>query len=126
MWNDHTPDEIAEAVNVIIPEREPKTVHGIGWQTTGGGVLFTAERLGLINRQQRIEMADKRYKDRQKLRRPIPHAVKRAVFKRDEEKCRGCGKSDRLEYHHMRRVIDGGGNDAENIQLLCARCHRNV
>ena len=130
MWNDHTPDEIADVVNVIIPQRKPKTVHGIGWQTTGGGVIYTAERLGLINSQQRQEMLDKRYEDYQKMRRKmrgtIPRSVKRAVFQRDEGKCCACGKADKIEYHHIRPVINGGRNDTDNIQLLCERCHRNV
>lgn len=57
---------------------------------------------------------------------PIPDAVKYAVRDRDERRCRKCGYSGpgfALHIHHIVEVQDGGGNEPENLILLCVTCH---
>lgn len=51
--------------------------------------------------------------------RYIPAAVRRAVWQRDGGRCTTCGSSDRLHFDHIWPVSKGGGNELENIQLLC-------
>jgi HNH endonuclease len=59
------------------------------------------------------------------LRRPIPSAVKREVWRRDEGKCTRCGGREQLEYDHIIPVSKGGSNTARNIELLCEQCNRS-
>jgi hypothetical protein len=61
--------------------------------------------------------------------RQIPAAVKRAVYERDEGRCRyvdeqgrRCKARDRLEFHHRRPFGHGGDHSVENICLMC-RAH---
>ena len=51
--------------------------------------------------------------------RRLPGCVRKAVFARDEGKCRACGQPG-AEIDH----ISGDGDDLDNLQLLCAVCHR--
>src|SRR4029077_12484608 len=59
----------------------------------------------------------------------IPAAVRRAVCKRDANRCRyvdergrRCSERDRLEYHHRHPFGLGGDHSPQNIRLLC-RAH---
>lgn len=57
-------------------------------------------------------------------RREIPPSVKQVVYYRDEGRCRQCGHTDTLdlEYDHIIPLSKGGGNEVENVQLLCQTC----
>ena len=61
-------------------------------------------------------------------RRPIPSVVKRYILRRDEGKCqyvgptgRKCESRHQIELDHIRPVQRGGGNEAENLRVLCRR-----
>jgi 5-methylcytosine-specific restriction endonuclease McrA len=61
--------------------------------------------------------------------RHIPARVRRAIRRRDGDRCafvdangRRCGERDRLEYHHRRPFALGGDHATENIALMC-RAH---
>jgi hypothetical protein len=63
--------------------------------------------------------------------RHIPAPVRRAVYQRDEGRCRyvddqnrRCTATDKLEFHHRRPFGHGGEHSLENISLLC-RTHNN-
>lgn len=56
--------------------------------------------------------------------RHIPAQVKRYVYQRDGGRCRRCGSRFDLQYDHIYPYSKGGGNNANNIQLLCGRCNR--
>jgi len=59
-------------------------------------------------------------------RKPIPLAIKRAVFQRDQD-CqwrdpitnRKCGSRFQLEMDHLKPVCEGGEDHIKNLQLLC-------
>ena len=63
-------------------------------------------------------------------RAPIPTKVKRHIWHRDQGQCQYkdsnsnqiCGSKYYLEIDHLHRVRHGGGNDPENLRLLC-RAH---
>jgi 5-methylcytosine-specific restriction endonuclease McrA len=55
-----------------------------------------------------------------KLARKLPDSVREAIFKRDQGRCRLCGKPG-TEIDH----ISGSSSDPENLQLLCDSCHNN-
>jgi 5-methylcytosine-specific restriction endonuclease McrA len=39
-------------------------------------------------------------------------------------KCVLCGRMDDLTVDHIVPILDGGTNDIENLQILCARCNK--
>ena len=49
-------------------------------------------------------------------------------FKRKNNKltCNRCGKSENLEIHHIIPVAQWGGNDVNNLMLLCKDCHKII
>lgn len=69
--------------------------------------------------------------------RRIEDEVKKEVYERDENKCQNpdCGWTrDKLtledprylELHHLRMHSRGGANTAENLVVLCSKCHDEV
>lgn len=67
--------------------------------------------------------------------RKIPIDVQRIVYARDSNKCRACGWTVErysptdpriLELHHMEEHVAHGPNTAENLIVLCSRCHDKV
>jgi hypothetical protein len=54
--------------------------------------------------------------------RMIPSWVKLEVWKRDQGKCRQCGKNSGLHFDHIIPYSKGGSSkNPENIQILCSR-----
>ena len=56
----------------------------------------------------------------------FPRGVKNALFRSQRGKCRYCGRLHRigyLEIDHKWPVSRGGGNEMENLQLLCVPCN---
>lgn len=62
-----------------------------------------------------IESLSKKRNNRQ----PIPDDVKLVVWTRDGGVCVKCGASKALHFDHIIPLSRGGGDHAENIQLLC-------
>jgi hypothetical protein len=56
-------------------------------------------------------------------RDPIPDDVKLVVWSRDGGVCTRCGSNQKLHFDHIIPVVKGGGNDENNIQLLCQTCN---
>ena len=57
-------------------------------------------------------------------RRAIPNGVLRTVFARAGNACERCGsRSAKLDVHHTTPVSEGGGNEAEDLEVLCKACH---
>ena len=57
-------------------------------------------------------------------RKPIPKAVRDAVFKRDNYCCVKCGSTKNLEVDHKVSLANGGTNEMANLQTLCQDCNR--
>jgi hypothetical protein len=53
----------------------------------------------------------------------IPDSVKLVVWARDGGACVRCGSKLNLHFDHVIPVVKGGGNSAENIQVLCQTCN---
>lgn len=45
------------------------------------------------------------------------------LVERDGEKCGYCESTHRLQVDHITPVSCGGGNEIDNLQLLCSRCN---
>ena len=56
-------------------------------------------------------------------REPIPEDVKLLVWTRDGGACTRCGERSKLHFDHIIPVAKGGGNSADNIQILCEPCN---
>jgi 5-methylcytosine-specific restriction endonuclease McrA len=57
------------------------------------------------------------------VRRLIPDDVKMLVWARDGGMCVKCGATRDLHFDHIIALSRGGGDHAENIQLLCRTCN---
>ena len=60
---------------------------------------------------------------RRKKRQKISKKQRREIYKRDHHQCRNCGSTESLTIDHIFPIFRGGGNEAENLQLLCAACN---
>ncbi|MGH2954874.1 MAG: HNH endonuclease [Thermoanaerobaculia bacterium] len=49
---------------------------------------------------------------------------RRAVAKRDGERCRWCGVDENLTIDHIRPLSRGGSGRPEDLQLLCRPCNQ--
>lgn len=58
--------------------------------------------------------------DRDKGKQPIPKEIKELVKKRDNNRCRLCGRNKNLIIHH---IIPNGSSEPNNLVTLCRRCH---
>lgn len=56
-------------------------------------------------------------------RQPIPSAMRRSVFRRDDYRCVKCGRTHDLQVHHIVPVYMGGGDNEGNGITLCYKCH---
>ena len=57
-------------------------------------------------------------------RSKISHRKKKEVFSRDAHRCVRCGSDQNLTIDHKIPRTAGGGNELENLQLLCLRCNQ--
>ena len=57
-------------------------------------------------------------------RRHIPRAVQRDLHRKAGGKCTKCGSLFAPEMDHIQMVCQGGGNEPENLRLLCRNCNQ--
>lgn len=50
---------------------------------------------------------------------------RKEIFRRDDNRCLGCGQGEKLEIHHIIPLKYGGSDDPDNILTLCKKCHEN-
>lgn len=56
-------------------------------------------------------------------RRPIPKALRQAVYERDHYTCQQCGATKHLSLDHIRPYSKGGQDTMENLKTLCRSCN---
>ena len=63
-----------------------------------------------------------------KKKQKIRNNFKNKVFFRDNNKCKVCGSSGKLDAHHItdRNEIENGGYVKENGISLCDKCHKKA
>ena len=79
---------------------------------------LTALRAAVANLEAAVEFSKSGSR-----RDPIPDDVKLLVWTRDGGSCVRCGSKQHLHFDHVIPVAKGGGNCAENIQILCQACN---
>lgn len=57
-------------------------------------------------------------------RKIMSKRVKREVHRRDNMKCRKCGRCSGLHAHHLTAEMDGGECSLDNLITLCEPCHK--
>jgi len=69
--------------------------------------------------------------DKSKKKKIIPKETKIRIRKRDNNKCKICGKEDKLgndgvSILHTHHIIPNKDNDDDNLVTLCKYCHQTV
>lgn len=61
-------------------------------------------------------------------RKAISEMVKKRLFQETGSRCPNCQEADvaALQIHHIRPLAQGGGDDEENLIVLCSNCHSKV
>ena len=99
----------------------------IAHSPNGGGTIAFAVIIFLVAADRfNRRLHPERYHTRPRpyARQPIPQAVKDAVWRRDEGRCRNCGSQSFLEFDHIVPHSKGGPTTYRNLQLLCQDCNR--
>lgn len=63
------------------------------------------------------------YLENQRPNRISCYYKKDKLLEMDNYRCVECGSEGDLELHHIIPVAKGGGNDDDNLQVLCKQCH---
>ncbi len=79
-------------------------------------------RDGQLDRLRQIRAREEQVEGARRER--IPPEVRSFVWERDRGSCVACGAEDDLQFDHLIPVARGGGNAAENLQILCGPCNR--
>jgi hypothetical protein len=60
--------------------------------------------------------------------KPIPKKGEKLIYQEANSSCAFCGERDiaTLEIHHINPRADGGGNETENLLLVCGNCHSRI
>lgn len=61
--------------------------------------------------------------DKEKVRRSFNKINKKVILERDAYRCKNCNSFKNLHVDHIIPVCEGGTNDFENLQTLCATCN---
>lgn len=70
-----------------------------------------------------LELTPPRSARSKSTRKNVPMDVRAFVFARDGLVCVDCGASDDLTVDHIVAVINGGGNEPENLATRCRSCN---
>jgi 5-methylcytosine-specific restriction endonuclease McrA len=70
---------------------------------------------------------DEDYKRKEAILRAGFQSAKNRLIKSRGQACERCGKyHENLHAHHIKKLMDGGGNTEDNLQLLCPDCHKEA
>lgn len=70
--------------------------------------------------------SEQEYKKQRKLRKYMDLKTRWLVLKRDDFKCKACGRNSKetiLSVDHINSIRNGGDNDLKNYQTLCRDCN---
>jgi 5-methylcytosine-specific restriction endonuclease McrA len=64
-------------------------------------------------------------KPRVRLPRDVYDRLRKEVLKRDNWRCKNCGRLENLDVHHKELRSQGGDDSEFNLITLCNCCHSN-
>lgn len=139
-------EKIARENHLIFPEKKPSKRHY--GEKTLLKVYLDREKLQLLKSRlninceqemlkklidEKLEMTETRTEIKPKLRarlskrpRSISPAKRAAVFKKAQSQCVNCGSRHHLQVDHKLSVAKGGGNEIENLRVLCRSCNQRA
>ena len=123
LWGQQDAVEIAEQVNLWHKEEARAKGRDKRPLTTDAGVMYQAAKLGYISEAEAAAYHKQR-KTSQARKNYISKKARAVVLQRDGDKCLLCGARDDLSVTHIVSVNNGGSSEADNLQTLCASCHR--
>ena len=59
-------------------------------------------------------------------KKAVPTHLRKKILQRDGHACVQCGATGNLEINHIRGRAEGGSNDLDNLETLCATCHAPI
>lgn len=57
--------------------------------------------------------------------RTLKYRVRALLKERACGKCERCGSNGKLEINHIQPVAFGGGDEIENLEVVCRECHKS-
>jgi hypothetical protein len=97
--------------------------HGFGELAHAGSRVGGAAKLAQVDAPRRggVSAGLKRQRSTQ----DTPPAIRRQVFRRDGGRCvvPGCRNATYVDLHHLELRSEGGGNDPDNLVVLCGAHH---
>jgi hypothetical protein len=122
------------AAPLVVGEEDGRTLWatsgGLFWDDDGHGgddvaLLLWDRRRRQDHRLERLrQQREASAAAEQARRKRIPSDVQVFVWERDDGRCVRCDVTADLQFDHVIPVAKGGGNTAENVQLLCGTCNR--
>ena len=85
----------------------------------GIGVIYVCLA---CNRKRTREIENNYKKRRAKMLKGFKQA-RRMIFENRLNACEDCGSIEGLHVHHIQPLSKGGGNEMDNLKLLCTSCH---
>jgi 5-methylcytosine-specific restriction endonuclease McrA len=109
--------------------KEVSLLVNAGWDTSSICARFEGMTPAQVNYRKRKWASEAKYKSTSKYHTPEYRAWRSAVYKKDNGKCRWCGRKGRnahLEADHIKpsSTFPHLIHDVSNGRLLCRRCHR--
>jgi hypothetical protein len=110
---------------LLMPERLPRN------QVELEGVILQAKKIAYDEEEELTDLREQvanveaalEYRRDGPKRTALADDVKLLVWARDGGACVSCRSRAALHFDHVIPVAKGGGNSAENIQILCAACN---
>lgn len=56
----------------------------------------------------------------------IPENTRTFVLQRDNNECQICKNKENLHIHHIKKRVEGGNHNPDNLITLCSSCHRHI
>lgn len=119
-WDKSTPFEIAVLIN-----KHLRILYSDKYEafpiTSARGVIFAAERIGIISKEQCDALIKSDTKNKNK-RRYVSAKTKARIFERDK-KCLCCSSTKDLTIDHIKSIWQNADSIEDNLQTLCRRCN---
>jgi 5-methylcytosine-specific restriction endonuclease McrA len=107
------------ALEQLDPGKEPK-------RKRSSKVLRTAKPAPEVKPQGKAEPSQgcRDATPAREVKRYIPAAIRRQVWRRAQGKCTLCGSLNRPQIDHITPLAIGGSNELENLRILCFHCNQ--